>query len=244
MRRIVHISTTDVYGHPGQREVTEDEPQSGFANWYAQSKREAEWQLADCSASLPEIVVLRPATVYGPGSVEVIGEIAEAIRGGRMLLIGGGSATAGLCYVENLLDAVLLALDRAEAAGRVFNVADGLDVSWARFSDDLAAGLGCRAPRLSLPYPLAAAIAVTLERAYRLARSLDRPENAAAALAPGGAGARARPGLQQPPRCARELGWEPRVGYEQGLEATLAWLREREAGAGATRGHAARAAAG
>lgn len=241
--RLVHISTTDVYGHPGGRSVAEDEPQRRFANWYAQSKREAEHELAAFPGASPEIVVLRPATVYGPGSVEVIGEIAEAIRAGHMLLVGGGAAVAGLCYVENLLDAVLLALERPAAAGRTFNVTDGLDLSWRRLTGDLAAGLGCRPPRLSIPYPAAAAIAVTLESAYRLARRLT--------------GLRTRPLLSRQAvqvlgrdqdfsnaALRRELGWEPRVGYEDGLAATVAWLRERDSGAAAGAGPAARAAAG
>lgn len=224
-RRLVHISTTDVYGHGGSSAVAEDEPQRGFANWYSQSKREAERELARAPESAPEIVVLRPATVYGPGSLEVIGEIADAIRGGHMVLIARGSANAGLCYVENLLDAILLALDSPAAAGRTFNVTDGLDVSWRRLTGDLAAGIGCRAPRLSLPYAPAAALAAGLEHAYRLARGLT--------------GVRARPLLSRQAvqvlgrdqdfsnAALRSLGWEPRTGYEQGLAETLAWLGER-----------------
>jgi len=224
VRRLVHISTTDVYGHPGGRAVAEDEPQRTFANWYAQSKREAERELVGRRA--PEVVVLRPATVYGPGSVEVIGEIADAIRGGHMLLIGGGRAVAGLCYVENLLDAIVLALEHPAAAGRTFNVSDELDVSWRRLSRDLAAGLDSPPPRLSLPYPVAAAIGASLEHAYRLARRLTglrtRPLLSRQAVQVLG-----RDQLFSAAALRETLGWEPRTGYEEGLAATLAWLRER-----------------
>ena len=51
-----------------------------------------------------------------------------------------------------------------------FNVTDGLKITWRRFVGDLAAGLGAPPPRWSLPYPLAAGVAFTLERGYRLLR--------------------------------------------------------------------------
>ena len=38
MRRVVHFSTTDVYGHPGRPEVDETYVSTGFSNWYAQTK--------------------------------------------------------------------------------------------------------------------------------------------------------------------------------------------------------------
>ena len=62
--------------------------------------------------------MLRPATVYGPRSKEVVGEIARAMRNGNMLLIDRGRAVAGLCYVDNLVDAALIALKHEAAAGQ------------------------------------------------------------------------------------------------------------------------------
>jgi oxidoreductase len=207
LQRFVHFSTTDVHG---------------ARNWYARTKRQAE--AAVSRAKGLDVVILRPATVYGPRSTEVIGEIGGAIRGGHMLLVDRGRAVAGLCYVDNLIDAAILASDHEAARGRAFDISDGLDITWRRFVDDLAAGLGAARVRWSLPYRLANGIAFTLEHGYRLLRRTT--------------GLRTRPllsrqavhvmGVDQsfPDRTARELlGWEPRVDYATGLEATLAWLR-------------------
>ena len=66
VRRVVHISTTDVYGHPGGRNVDERQQQAGFANWYAQSKREAEVEVRRLAGQAgAEFVILRPATCTG-----------------------------------------------------------------------------------------------------------------------------------------------------------------------------------
>jgi oxidoreductase len=227
VRRFVHMSTTDVYGHPGRTQIDETHTATRFGNWYAQTKLEAEREVRRmAAASSLEAVIVRPATVYGSGSKDVIGEIARAIRGRHMLLVDHGRAVAGLCYVENLVDATVLALTHAAASGNAFNVSDGLAVTWRQLADDLAAGLGCPRVRWSIPYPLAWGLGFSLEHGYRLLRRAT--------------------GVSAPPLLSRQavqvlgrdqdfstrklretLGWEPRVGYESGLAATVGWL-ERE----------------
>jgi nucleoside-diphosphate-sugar epimerase len=219
------VSSTDVYGHPGGAgEIDESQAPVRFSNWYSRTKLEAESEiLRAASTRAVEAVILRPATIYGPGSVNVVGEIARAIRAGNMLMIDHGRALAGLCYIDNLVDAVILALTEAGAAGHTFNVTDGLEVTWERFAADLAAGLGSRPPRLNLPYAVAHGVGSVMERSYRVVRSAT--------------------GLYSPPLLSRQavdvmgrdqrfansrireqLGWEPRVGYEMGLRRTLDWL--------------------
>jgi nucleoside-diphosphate-sugar epimerase len=226
VRRFVHISSTDVYGYPDRAHVDESYVATRFCNWYAQTKLDAEAEVRRVEqAHGLDAVILRPATVYGPGSKDVIGEIARAIRGRHMLLIDGGRPNAGLCYVENLIDAALLALRRDAARGCAFNVTDGLDVTWRALADDLAAGLGCPPVRFSMPYWLAAGIGVSLEHGYRLLRTTT--------------GLHAQPLLSRQAvqvlgknqdfsnRKLRDtLGWEPHVDYAAGLEATLTWLAD------------------
>jgi ornithine--oxo-acid transaminase len=223
--RLVHLSSTDVYGHPGDRAVDEQLVPSGFANWYSETKwaAEADVRQAHERGDL-ETVILRPATVYGPGSRTVVGEMAQAIRRGNMLLIDRGRTIAGLCYVDNLIDLALLALRHGTAPGHAFNVSDGLDVTWKQFTDDLAAGLDRPPVRWSAPYWAAETVGTTLEVGYRALRRGTR--------------------LNIPPllsrqavhvlgrdqdfsnRKARELlGWQPRIGYADGLRATLDWLK-------------------
>ena len=128
-------------------------------------------------------------------------------------------------YIDNLIDAALLALQHDDATGQAFNVSDGLDVTWREFTDGLARGLGRPEVRWSMPYRVANGVGFALEHGYRALRRATRHDVAAAALTPGGARDGPRPGLQC--RKAREvLGWEPRVSYEDGLEKTLAWLQD------------------
>jgi nucleoside-diphosphate-sugar epimerase len=226
VRRFVHVSTTDVYGNPGGRGVDETFVPVGFANWYSETKREAEAALTRISAETGmELVILRPATVYGPGSRDVVGELMTAVRGGYLPLIGGGRAIAGLVYVDNVVDAVLLALSRPEAAGETFNVTDELSVTWRQFLADLARGMGYRSPRIRLAPKLALGLGIGLEEGYRrvrgwtglsLAPLLSRQAVQVLAVDQDFSSAKLR----------RVLGWSPTVDYPGGLSATLTWLRE------------------
>lgn len=226
VERFVHLSSTDVYGYPGTPEVDESYPPGRFSNWYSETKRAAEAEVRRAAESRAmAAVILRPATVYGPGSKDVVGEMARAIRGGHMLLVNGGRPLAGLVYVQNLADAVLLALRHEAAPGEAFNVTDGLDVTWRRFLDDLAEGLGYRSPRWSVPYPAAYGLAFLLEHAYRLLRRTTRLRTAPL-LSRQAVHVLGRNQDFSNRKARQLLGWEPGVDYPRGLEATLAWLRE------------------
>jgi nucleoside-diphosphate-sugar epimerase len=118
----------------------------------------------------------------------------------------------------------MLALRHDSAPGRAFNITDELDVTWRRFTDDLARGLGCSPARWSLPYRVAAGVGFTLEHGYRLLRTTT--------------GLTTRPLLSRQAvhvlgtnqsfsshRARTLLGWQPEVDYTAGLDATIAWLR-------------------
>jgi nucleoside-diphosphate-sugar epimerase len=225
VQRFLHFSTTDIYGYPGGAAIDETHAGTRFRNWYAHTKLAAELEVRRvATAHGLDAVILRPATVYGPGSTDVVGEIARAIRGRNMVLVDRGRAVAGLCYVDNLMDAAVLALRHETAPGHAFNVTDGLDTTWKEFTDGLAEGLGYPQVRWSLPYWMANGIGFSLEHGYRALRKTTR--------------------LRTPPLLSRQavqvlgknqdfsntkarelLGWAPRIDYAAGLEATIAWLQ-------------------
>lgn len=228
VERFVHVSTTDIYGHPGSGRVDESyDPGATFHNWYAETKRKAEDEVRrfEREHALP-VVILRPATLYGPRSRELVQKIASAIQGGYMLHVGDGSAVAGLSYVDNVVDAAVLALRHERAPGQAFNVSDGVPVTWRQFTDDLARGLDARPVQLSAPYWIASAAGTSLELGYRALRKLTR--------------LRTEPLLSRQAvqilgrhqdfsndRLKNVLGWTPRVDYEAGIAATLEWLKAR-----------------
>jgi len=227
VERFIQISSTDVYGYPGGAGVDEHHAANGFRNWYAETKQEAEGavQAANRLDGL-ETVILRPATIYGPGSKETVGEIAKALKaGGMMLLVGGGKADAGLCYVENLVDAIVLTLRAENIAGEAYNVCDGVDITWRQFTSDLADRLGFAHARISMPYPVAYAIGAALEHGYRAVHSqtglTTRPLLSRQAVQLLGL-----PQSFSNQRLREQLGWAPRVEYDDAMDLTAAWVRD------------------
>jgi hypothetical protein len=108
------------------------------------------------------------------------------------------AGVAGVCYIDNFVDAALLALRHDRAPGHAFNISDGLSVTWKEFTDGLAQGLGVP------PSPLQRAVRRgerhrILRRGRLQVPAQDHTSpNLASALPAGGARTRHKPGLQRP----------------------------------------------
>ena len=130
LERLVDFSTSEVFGRHAYKveEVHETAQGSvGEARWtYAVSKLAGE-HLAHAyhdEFGLPTVSV-RPFNVYGPGQIGggAIRAFIETVLGGEYLTIhGDGSQVRAWCYVDDMVDALMLVLERPEAAGEVFNI--------------------------------------------------------------------------------------------------------------------------
>ncbi|MBS4051239.1 MAG: NAD-dependent epimerase/dehydratase family protein [Methylomonas sp.] len=218
----VHISTTDIYGHPGQAGISELHPPSQkFANWYSETKREAEYAVLGGTIAH---TLIRPATVYGPGSKTLVGEIGKALQSGFMLLIDGGKPCAGLTYIDNLIDAIELALFNPRAYSEAFNVSDASAVTWAEFVDGIAQDLGVRYRKISLPYSVAFKLGHGLESSYRQLRRLTGCQ-VQALLSRQAVQVMGIPQDFSIEKAGSHLGFAPVVGFEEGIKKSVQWLR-------------------
>jgi len=220
VRRLVHLSTTDVYGFP-DRPVAETAPYR-YRGWpYGDTKIDGEklvW--AEARGSGLAVTVIRPANVYGPGSESFVGEIADRLRTRSMVRIGR-PRPAGLCHVDNLVDCILRAAASPRAVGRAYNVTDGNGMSWATFADLLADALAEPRPRWTLPRPAAYAAAWCAERVHRARGRARRPLLTRMAVEILGTDqsfsiARAR----------RDLGYAPRREAADSMAALARWVKE------------------
>jgi UDP-glucose 4-epimerase len=130
VERFVEFSTSEVFGthaiHAREGSVTTI-GSVGEARWtYAVSKLAGEHMAHAYHDELQlPTVTLRPFNVYGPGQIGggAIRAFIEAALAGRDLTIhGDGSQIRAWCYVDDMVRAVLLALERPEAVGQSFNV--------------------------------------------------------------------------------------------------------------------------
>jgi UDP-glucose 4-epimerase len=130
VERLVDFSTSEVFGtrayNVGEGHVSTI-GSVGEARWtYAVSKLAGE-HMAHAyreEFGIP-VVTVRPFNVYGPGQIGggAIRAFIEAALAGRELTIhGDGSQIRAWCYVDDMIDALLLCLEQDEAVGNTFNV--------------------------------------------------------------------------------------------------------------------------
>jgi nucleoside-diphosphate-sugar epimerase len=142
VRRVVHLSTIDVYGRAAGT-VTEAGPLLATGREYGDSKIEAEAVCAEFVAAGLEVVILRPTIVYGPFSDLWTLEFAERFRDGNFLLPRDTcQGRCNLVYVDDLVRSAILALDAENAVGEAFNVNGPDDVTWQEYFDALNGALG------------------------------------------------------------------------------------------------------
>jgi UDP-glucose 4-epimerase len=130
VERIVDFSTSEVFGTHAFN-VSEGHVSTigsvGEARWtYAVSKLAGE-HMAHAyhdELGLPTVTV-RPFNVYGPGQIgggAIRAFIEAALAGDDLVVRGDGSQIRAWCFVDDMVEALLLGLERPEAVGQSFNV--------------------------------------------------------------------------------------------------------------------------
>ena len=128
--RLVYLSTSEVHG-PHAHDVSEESPcaigASSDRRWvYATSKLAGEHLVLRGGETHGfAATVLRPFNVYGPrqtGEGAIRNFCVAVARGESITVYGDGSAVRAWCYVDDFVDATLLALRSPAATGQVFNI--------------------------------------------------------------------------------------------------------------------------
>jgi UDP-4-keto-D-QuiNAc 4-reductase len=210
VRRFIFLSSIKVNGEEsGQAYRADDAPAP--QDPYARSKWHGEQALLEVAAhSAMQGVVVRPPLVYGPGVKANFLRLMRWVKSGWPLPLGGIRNRRSLVSVWNLCDFLLCALEHPAAAGRVWLVSDGEDLSTSELIRQLALALGRPARLLPVPPPLLRAAAGALGRGAeieRLCGSLYLDSSPA----------------------QRELGWQAPLPLSQGLRRTCDWFRSLQA---------------
>ena len=140
-RKFVHLSTISVYGNPLEGTITEDTPPVPVDDPYARGKLAIEERLREPSG-MAEVVVLRLGCVYGPGGGWWTTGLLNLMKQGRLIKVNNGNGTANLIHVADIAATIPVVLDRSNAPFEIFNLTDGMPVSWSRYFSELEKLLG------------------------------------------------------------------------------------------------------
>lgn len=209
VRRLVYISSAGVNGNlTADRPFTEDDKPRPH-NPYTLSKWEAEQRLHQVAQETElEVVVLRPPLVYGPGVKANFLSLIGLVNSGLPLPMGSIDNHRSLLYVGNLADAIIKCIDHPRAAGEIFLLSDGEDVSTPQLVDHIACSL--EKPARVLPFP------PSLIRAAGKISGKTRVGQLLGSL------------VVDSSKIRRVLGWQPPYTLTEGLKETALWFRDRE----------------
>lgn len=161
----VFMSSSATIGDAGSGLIDEDAA-CHPVTLYGHSKRQAELALMRLPLGSMRLLLLRPPTVYGPEERRNFLALTRAVAGRRVFIPGRGDNRMSFCHVDNLAHAGLTLADHPSATG-IVHVADAESVTFRQVVNTLGDALGQRGFVPRLPMPLARAIAIATETAWR-----------------------------------------------------------------------------
>jgi len=210
--RLILMSSINVLGNGSYANATEDLPRRRTKELHVDLKIEAE-ELAEQAADEMEIVILRPALIYGPGEPH-LPKIAQAIKNGKFVFIGSRDNIVPLIHVSDMIEAMKLAGNSKLAAGRTYNITDGSATTIGDLAGELARAIGSPEPKRVLPKVVP-----------RLANSvcgLIGKKGPVSSSALRFLGSSRHVDIS---RARTELGFNPKVMLTEGISSMAEWLR-------------------
>jgi dTDP-glucose 4,6-dehydratase len=196
--RMIHTSTSEVYGTALTPKIDETHPLQGQSP-YSASKIGAD-KLAEsffCAYELP-VVTVRPFNTYGPrqSARAVIPTIITQALASDAIRLGSLDTMRDFTFVDDTVDGFLCAARADDVAGCTFNLGTGQAVRIGELSEKIAQKVG---------RPLKVEVDAARFRPQKSEVRRLLSDNSLA--------------------CER-LGWSPKVDLDEGLDRTIAWVRE------------------
>lgn len=217
--RLIYVSSPSVtFAGRDVRDQTEAAPYPRrFASVYSLTKKLGEDRVNAAAGAGLATVIARPKAIFGPGDRALLPRLIDAMRRGRLVRIGDGRNLVDLTYVDNVVHALLLALDAPAATGRTYTITNGEHVRLWAVVAAVARHLGLPARFRAVPLPAALAVAAIMEaRAALIGREPLLTRYSAAILA--------RTQTYDIAAARRDLGYAPVVSVAEGVARTLAAL--------------------
>jgi nucleoside-diphosphate-sugar epimerase len=219
VERFVHVSSIAVYGLFPRDGTDESFPYHPCGNAYCDTKIEAEKLAFEYHRrrGVP-LVVLRPGIVYGPRSQHWTIRIIELLKANRLFLLGRADGICNHVYVDNVVDALSLALANDAVLGEAFIITDGRATTWREFFGYYAQMLG----RKAVPHLPAAPAKLLLHLLGGIFRLRGHPPP----FSPKIVEYLHHRAVFRIEKARERLGYTPRISLEEGMRRTEEWLRE------------------
>ncbi|HEV1991669.1 MAG TPA: NAD-dependent epimerase/dehydratase family protein [Candidatus Dormibacteraeota bacterium] len=214
VRRLVHVSTADVYG-PDQTGLVNEKSRLKPVHAYERLKLyEEQWLMESADKDL-EVVIVRPARIFGEKEDWILPRLMGSLVKGRVWLPGGGRAKQTFVSAADVGRACLAASDRGRP-GHTYLVG-GFDSSWRDLLESAIRAVGVGGTVVNLPYDLL----------YLRALAMETVTAPGAVVWPGiyATDVLGKPHFYDDSQSRRDLTWSPSIGsFEQEMPRMAGWL--------------------
>lgn len=228
VKRLIFTSSPSVvFGNADQDGVDESEPYpKRFLSHYPRTKAIAERFVLKANSSELATVSLRPHLIWGPGDNHLIPRIISRAKAGKLRIVGDGKNLVDTVYIDNAVDAHLLALERlspgSNISGKAYFITNGEPLPMAAIINMILKAGGIRPVKRKMPAGVAYAAGALMESLYHITRRRQEPLMTRF--------------LAKELSCAhwfditaarQDLGYAPKVSMEEGMQRLKQWLQER-----------------
>ena len=218
VRKLIYCSTQGVHGNIDDPPGDETSPIAP-EDYYQQTKYEGEVEVREHAEDL-EYTILRPTAIYGPGDPERFFMIFKRVALGRFLMFGSGQTYYHPVYIDNLVDAFVLAMAPGVGAGEVYIIADEEYFPIRELVARVGKALDVEVSIPSLPI-------LPLVVAGHVCEKLCKPLGIDPPIFPRRVDWFRQVRAFKIDKAKRDLGYVPRVGIDEGLRLTGEWYREQ-----------------
>ncbi|MEM7674722.1 MAG: NAD-dependent epimerase/dehydratase family protein [Myxococcota bacterium] len=230
IRRFVYVSSASVV-YEGQDIEGGDESMpyaSRFGAPYARTKAEAEQLVLSRATDTLRTTAIRPHVVFGPEDTRFLPAVLTRAKAGKLKLgVGRRQNLSDFTYIDNLLDALLLAdealqADSPPASGEAYFVSNGTPMDFFEFIGRVLAELGLPPIRGRVPFAVAYGAAAVAERWQAWRGVTSGPEDGLSTFAVRYMCTHHYFSIR---KAQRDLGYAPQVDLDEGIRRTCVALK-------------------
>jgi len=219
VKKVVYCSTQGVHGHIDHPPGNED---SAIApeDYYQQTKYEGELVVQEFMKEGMNATIIRPTAIYGPGDPGRFLMIFKWAKKGFFPMFGTGATFYHPVYIDNLVEAFLIVMDPEKGRGETYIIADKEYLTIKQLVIKAGEAMGTQLRIIHLPiHPLILA--------GHVCEKACKPFGVTPPIFPRRVDWYRQVRAFTINRARKGLGYEPRVGIDEGLRRTAEWyLRE------------------
>lgn len=218
VKKFIYCSTCGVHGNIDNPPGGEDAPiQPG--DYYQQTKYEAEPIVSQYAERGLKSVILRPAAIYGPGDPERFFMIFKRVANGTFPMFGNGKTFYHPLYIDNLVDALMNSMPDGKGEGGTYLIADEEYVEIKSLVEKVGKALDIDVKIRH--YPILPLMVVG-----HICEKLCKPFRITPPIFPRRVDWYRQNRAFKIDRAKKELGYNPKVGLDEGLRKTAEWYKK------------------